>query len=741
MPTIQQIEQFKIKARRAGFSEQQIAQEVARKQQEETRTNIQTQPTSGNQTNRGTLVQNITGGKGIAGLAENVGNFIAPATQNIMKDAVASSVVSSKGYKQANESVRAAQKQAQDLIKRANKTKDKDLKKKYLDLARQLNNQASFNPDTEEMFSEDVNKDNLSRGLASAVEIGSGLLTPKGIGSNGLKRTVSAAVQGAALSGGRTATSLKEMTPEERLEATKNSALMGGAITGGIQAVGDVSKFIKGKGKTLEAGGEKVREGVRQIKQPPSIYGAGKEKAINKSLTERGFKGTPAQQYEQLEPAMASLEDEVQDIIKKNPDITVKVGDIKTSFIKNLKSALRSKDLTASQAKSEIEGYLNDLIKASGGKGKFTNIDLGRLRQLKKLVNEDFGPVYTAMENGTALTPRQKVIAAAWDSLDEAVKGASPELKKLLEHESNLYKAARSLYSARFNPPTLRAFGTSAPASVTQAGTDIAGRAMSGAGRAIGKLPTITETGALEAGKKLIPSAIDSLTPSVPEQAQNEEDKTQYQGGQDYTASDFEHEDSIASQSHPIFGNTTKQEVLTDAFKKGANSKQLDEIEKIYDRFAPQGSVLTEDMQKSASTLRSEYLSQTKQNNYMDMTNAYRKVLTSPDTAAGQLSLIFAYMKMLDPGSVVREAEFSNAETAQNIIDRYRLPITAANAVRLYNGKKLGEQARKEFIESSKIVYQSYAETQKQIDDLYSGFAKQSGIDPKLLGIGAIGIK
>ena len=37
---------------------------------------------------------------------------------------------------------------------------------------------------------------------------------------------------------------------------------------------------------------------------------------------------------------------------------------------------------------------------------------------------------------------------------------------------------------------------------------------------------------------------------------------------------------------------------------------------------------------------------------------------TKDGTAAGDLSAIFAFMKMLDPGSVVREQEFANAQNA-----------------------------------------------------------------------------
>lgn len=49
----------------------------------------------------------------------------------------------------------------------------------------------------------------------------------------------------------------------------------------------------------------------------------------------------------------------------------------------------------------------------------------------------------------------------------------------------------------------------------------------------------------------------------------------------------------------------------------------------------------------------------------------YQKVQGAAErpSAANDLAMIFAYMKMLDPGSVVREQEFANAQNAAGIPD------------------------------------------------------------------------
>jgi hypothetical protein len=240
---------------------------------------------------------------------------------------------------------------------------------------------------------------------------------------------------------------------------------------------------------------------------------------------------------------VAQLESKVQGVVKANPGVVVTKKNIVTSFLDSLKSSLRSKDLTNKQAIAETNGYLKDLLKASGGTGKFTNVDLGKLRELKKLVNEDYGAVFLKMERGVQpLTAREKVISAAWDSLDDAVKSASPEMKKLLSQESSLYKAAHSLSAARNTPPTLRAMGTSLPSGWTGSAQDAIGRLLGTAGKKIETLGDAQNAITPVASKLATQGMTGAL---VPEQAQDENNNTQNQGGQDNTQSNFNHQNII----------------------------------------------------------------------------------------------------------------------------------------------------------------------------------------------------
>ena len=88
--------------------------------------------------------------------------------------------------------------------------------------------------------------------------------------------------------------------------------------------------------------------------------------------------------------------------------------------------------------------------------------------------------------------------------------------------------------------------------------------------------------------------------------------------------------------------------------------------------------------------------------NYKESQLQFSKIKTSAkaDSAAGDMSLIFAYMKMLDPDSVVREGEQATAEAARGIPD---------SVLNLYNkaidGKKMGLTQRKDFVTVARKLF------------------------------------
>lgn len=119
--------------------------------------------------------------------------------------------------------------------------------------------------------------------------------------------------------------------------------------------------------------------------------------------------------------------------------------------------------------------------------------------------------------------------------------------------------------------------------------------------------------------------------------------------------------------------------------------------------------------------LRKEYLTQTKP--YQEVKSAYGRVLSSQNTAVGDISLIFGYMKMLDPGSVVREGEFATAQNAAGVPDR----IT-----NLYNkvisGQRLNQSQRDSFKGQAKGLYDSALEGEKTVRTGLERISKDYGL-------------
>jgi len=125
--------------------------------------------------------------------------------------------------------------------------------------------------------------------------------------------------------------------------------------------------------------------------------------------------------------------------------------------------------------------------------------------------------------------------------------------------------------------------------------------------------------------------------------------------------------------------------------------------------------------------LRDTWLKNDLTKNTQKVSEAYEKVKASADdpSAAGDLSLIFGYMKMLDPGSVVREGEFATAQNAAGIPDRI------SNAYnRALNGERLNQNQRADFINQANNTLKSQVKNQDLFDKQISELAKRRGFNP-----------
>lgn len=93
-------------------------------------------------------------------------------------------------------------------------------------------------------------------------------------------------------------------------------------------------------------------------------------------------------------------------------------------------------------------------------------------------------------------------------------------------------------------------------------------------------------------------------------------------------------------------------------------------------------------------------------------------------TAAGDIALIYSFMKILDPGSVVRETEFATAQNAAGVPDQVRNVFN-----RVLNGERLNPDQRKDFLNQARTIATKQTGQYQRTIDQYKGVAERSGVD------------
>jgi len=140
----------------------------------------------------------------------------------------------------------------------------------------------------------------------------------------------------------------------------------------------------------------------------------------------------------------------------------------------------------------------------------------------------------------------------------------------------------------------------------------------------------------------------------------------------------------------------------------------------------------TERISARAKSMRQEFNQIT--SSMRDVALSYGKIKSAEKAAndqtgerkgAADIALIFNYMKLLDPGSVVREGEFATARNAGGIPDR---------VVAIYNGVVKGDilskEVRTSFVAAAEEVLKPYRDQFHATKIRYSNLAKSEGVEP-----------
>lgn len=182
-----------------------------------------------------------------------------------------------------------------------------------------------------------------------------------------------------------------------------------------------------------------------------------------------------------------------------------------------------------------------------------------------------------------------------------------------------------------------------------------------------------------------------------------------------------------AGQADIAYGEALKRmqpQAAPGPIKVGAGETLLDPVtmEPLYTGPADQG-----DQFGYEKDLYSQYSAAPPVKLYQEVKSGYERVRTSAvqNTGAGDVGLVYGYMKMLDPGSVVREGEFATAESTaglpQQIVGLYN---------KLISGERLTPSQKAQFVQAAEGLYNETVTNLQGVNDQFSTRAQAWQVNP-----------
>jgi len=175
---------------------------------------------------------------------------------------------------------------------------------------------------------------------------------------------------------------------------------------------------------------------------------------------------------------------------------------------------------------------------------------------------------------------------------------------------------------------------------------------------------------------------------------------------------------AIAQQDYNTYENNVASQNVRNAGIPTAGQREIEKVS-----IANQGKAF-----ENEEKLANKYQGESKA--FRDLSDAYQKTNVlfdkAKDSAPATLAAATAYMKLLDPGSVVRESELGMALNATGKLDK------AANYMnRISRGEVLTESQIKLFKEATKDVYKAATKQQRLIDKNYKEVSKRNNLNYK----------
>jgi hypothetical protein len=134
-----------------------------------------------------------------------------------------------------------------------------------------------------------------------------------------------------------------------------------------------------------------------------------------------------------------------------------------------------------------------------------------------------------------------------------------------------------------------------------------------------------------------------------------------------------------------------------------------------------------QDIFKQEQDIRKDYINTPEVKAFNEMKTSFGQINAglNSKSAAGDLTAATKFMKLLDPGSVVRESELYLAMNATGLIDRI-----ANYKARLENGEVLNPKQREDFRNVANQLFKAAENTKLNYDKQYEDIANSNNLDP-----------
>lgn len=181
---------------------------------------------------------------------------------------------------------------------------------------------------------------------------------------------------------------------------------------------------------------------------------------------------------------------------------------------------------------------------------------------------------------------------------------------------------------------------------------------------------------------------------------------------------------ALDAQVQATFGAPTATEVGTAAGTTKAATTIAEERALTAAGVDPSRFKEHKDKVSAENALRDDYVKGAK--NFETIRDFKDRMDTAPSTGAGDISIVFSYMKLLDPASTVREGEYATAANAGGAFDR-----AGGMYNKVLSGDQLTPKVRKEIREASEKIFTSAAERHNTQTKQFEEIAKRQGLNPK----------